>query len=113
MTSVVLCFCFLILCDPPISILFPYATLFRSRRVRHRRRPRGRVRGDLLARGHRGDARLVGRQDRELLVLPRPLGPPAERSEEHTSELQSHSELVCGLLLEKKTVAELTAHTEF
>src|SRR5438034_6805956 len=34
--------------------------------------------------------------------VPDPLTPPAGRSEEHTSELQSHSDLVCRLLLEKK-----------
>src|SRR4051812_49681978 len=60
---------------PPRSTLFPYTTLFRSRRVRA---PRGG--GD-----PRGDARDL------------PL-----RSEEHTSELQSHVNLVCRLLLEKK-----------
>src|SRR2546430_12507440 len=72
---------------PPRSTLFPYTTLFRSRLLRvaqrHRRllreRPRERLGGGLnLAR--RDDA----------------------RSEEHTSELQSQSNLVCRLLLEKK-----------
>src|SRR2546430_9414035 len=76
---------------PPRSTLFPYTTLFRSLlpgqpgrglvrgggepvRVEHRERASGRPRG------HRG----------------------GERSEEHTSELQSQSNLVCRLLLEKK-----------
>src|SRR5206468_12585731 len=36
------------------------------------------------------------------VVFPHPLGPSRQRSEEHTSELQSRSELVCRLLLEKK-----------
>src|SRR2546430_6565406 len=65
---------------PPRSTLFPYTTLFRSR---HWQRE--------LA-GRRGAARA----DRRAV----PLG--AGRSEEHTSELQSQSNLVCRLLLEKK-----------
>src|SRR2546430_8400238 len=67
---------------PPRSTLFPYTTLFRSHlRVQAAQRPLGRV-TDLAD----GAAR------RE----------PRERSEEHTSELQSQSNLVCRLLLEKK-----------
>src|SRR5437867_5072679 len=62
---------------PPRSTLFPYTTLFRSRRGDAARQPRG----PLAARGQRS-SRL--------------------RSEEHTSELQSPYELVCRLLLEKK-----------
>src|SRR5215204_5686976 len=60
---------------PPRSTLFPYTTLFRSVRRQHHRRCR--------AAGAR-------------------LRPRSHRSEEHTSELQSHSDLVCRLLLEKK-----------
>src|SRR2546430_13557399 len=67
---------------PPRSTLFPYTTLFRS---------------------HDGD--LVPDLAQELLhpsaALGRVLGMDA-RSEEHTSELQSQSNLVCRLLLEKK-----------
>src|SRR5947207_3716683 len=37
-------------------------------------------------------------------LSPSSSGPPAGRSEEHTSELQSHSDLVCRLLLEKKKI---------
>src|SRR5688572_31051509 len=86
---------------PPRSTLFPYTTLFRSshhegRIVRPRRLPRsagddaGRphVEGERAARVH------VQRGDRQRRV--------ARRSEEHTSELQSQSNLVCRLLLEKK-----------
>src|SRR5438132_3896540 len=86
---------------PPSSTLFPYTTLFRSVGVVRRLRscgPRPAVGADAgVAAGdtalHQGSPPTVGR--------PRPpqLG---ERSEEHTSELQSHSELVCRLLLEKK-----------
>src|SRR5436190_14020422 len=63
---------------PPRSTLFPYTTLFRSHR-----------RGVDPAAARNGG---VGRPP--LRVQP--------RSEEHTSELQSHSDLVCRLLLEKK-----------
>src|SRR6266571_1156645 len=59
---------------PPRSTLFPYTTLFRSRGIAW---PPGRARRGRLRRAH-------------------------ARSEEHTSELQSHVNLVCRLLLEKK-----------
>src|SRR5437667_4373188 len=69
---------------PPRSTLFPYTTLFRSRDM---------------------SSGLVV----SISTLPRRLSPPASlitsafaRSEEHTSELQSHHDLVCRLLLEKK-----------
>src|SRR2546421_7045528 len=69
---------------PPRSTLFPYTTLFRSRPA------------------HRSALRCG------QVVLARPSDPMGlfrgvdERSEEHTSELQSRSDLVCRLLLEKK-----------
>src|SRR2546430_9239983 len=62
---------------PPRSTLFPYTTLFRSLQ-RH-----------CECRRSNGDADGQG-------------GAPSDRSEEHTSELQSQSNLVCRLLLEKK-----------
>src|SRR2546421_7038086 len=71
---------------PPRSTLFPYTTLFRS----HLERALGRgvLRGVVdEVRECRVDLRLVADQ---------------LRSEEHTSELQSRSDLVCRLLLEKK-----------
>src|SRR5215203_6963375 len=78
------CFFFLMIRRPPRSTLFPYTTLFRSI---------GRQRALDTAPGHH---RRVGRQFAlEDLV-------PADRSEEHTSELQSRQYLVCRLLLEKK-----------
>src|SRR5437588_7793946 len=74
---------------PPRSTLFPYTTLFRS--------------GDRAAAGveRRGEP-VVSRGPIEavLHVVYRPA--TYNRSEEHTSELQSHSDLVCRLLLEKK-----------
>src|SRR3712207_7829210 len=90
---------------PPRSTLFPYTTLFRSRR---RRRPghRGPDVGQLLpgARARPGDRRRA-EQDRPARRRPRPVRDgDRERSEEHTSELQSRQYLVCRLLLEKKKI---------
>src|SRR2546427_7881825 len=80
---------------PPRSTLFPYTTLFRSPRPADRLRCRLRP-ADL--RGGRRLARHPAPDD------PTRLGPAGRsgRSEEHTSELQSQSNLVCRLLLEKK-----------
>src|SRR2546425_2776395 len=84
---------------PPRSTLFPYTTLFRSRRECGRG-------NDRVARDvERFDADRF-RQRRNRVVRPRPDGVYREalrrRSEEHTSELQSLAYLVCRLLLEKK-----------
>src|SRR5690349_23903878 len=76
---------------PPRSTLFPYTTLFRSRRVGDRA---GSAAG--LAHSRRGRAGPGLRR-----------GP---RSEEHTSELQSRRDLVCRLLLEKKKKNEKTTN---
>src|SRR3712207_8250131 len=75
---------------PPRSTLFPYTTLFRSLRLQRRHLRHGRARPD-----HR-DAVLYRRQCEGALPH------PGDRSEEHTSELQSRQYLVCRLLLEKK-----------
>src|SRR3712207_7263452 len=87
---------------PPRSTLFPYTTLFRSRSERTRVRSglRGRRRHRLADRLRQHEADVLA-QDLELLHL---LGAALaeERSEEHTSELQSRQYLVCRLLLEKK-----------
>src|SRR2546430_9189266 len=79
-------FFFLMIRRPPRSTLFPYTTLFRSLRLL-RLSPSN---GSLRIRQALNDAR------------PRPCRPGPSRSEEHTSELQSQSNLVCRLLLEKK-----------
>src|SRR2546427_6046189 len=72
---------------PPRSTLFPYTTLFRSEQdVLEQPDAARRVRGVHLGRTE------LGARGEEPLV----------RSEEHTSELQSQSNLVCRLLLEKK-----------
>src|SRR2546427_7774627 len=82
---------------PPRSTLFPYTTLFRSYLLR--RRP-GHRRGRLCS------ARAVIAVAHSLRPIHRPARPAGgvlrARSEEHTSELQSQSNLVCRLLLEKK-----------
>src|SRR5438034_6227673 len=83
---------------PPRSTLFPYTTLFRSR-------GRVRPRGDAGGRGGRG---LEAGDDGARPRAERARAVPVERSEEHTSELQSHSDLVCRLLLEKKKKGERT-----
>src|SRR2546428_10072355 len=72
---------------PPRSTLFPYTTLFRSLGLAHLAGI-----GDLAVEGGSVDG---------ALQVAQPAG--TERSEEHTSELQSRSDLVCRLLLEKKT----------
>src|SRR5690349_22719410 len=86
---------------PPRSTLFPYTTLFRSEGSVQRRRPPVVARRQHVHRAEDDDGR-VGVADRPQ----RRLGPrrPDEhdRSEEHTSELQSRRDLVCRLLLEKK-----------
>src|SRR2546421_3149323 len=80
---------------PPRSTLFPYTTLFRSRERGARDQPGRRdVVGDRDGRGGGGGGEL--RQP--------------ERSEEHTSELQSRSDLVCRLLLEKKKKRNRRTH---
>src|SRR2546430_10763662 len=73
-------FFFLMIRRPPRSTLFPYTTLFRSR----------------------GLPRPVGPEQRDDLARMDRQGDAGQRSEEHTSELQSQSNLVCRLLLEKK-----------
>src|SRR5438876_3837031 len=80
MINPLLCLFFLMIQRPPRSTLFPYTTLFRSH-------ARGRRRQPVLRRQPRAARRLDRRR---------------ERSEEHTSELQSPVHLVCRLLLEKK-----------
>src|SRR2546427_8929083 len=85
---------------PPRSTLFPYTTLFRSRRDRRprRRAPRQHVRDRRAGEDRPGLSLHEGRA-RARVRLPLQ---PGRRSEELTSELQSQSNLVCRLLLEKK-----------
>src|SRR5438034_8474409 len=83
---------------PPTSTLFPYTTLFRSLFDQHGPL-RGRNGADEEGPGV-GSALAHHQYDDGMAVLRG--RPERERSEEHTSELQSHSDLVCRLLLEKK-----------
>src|SRR5688572_31267811 len=76
---------------PPRSTLFPYTTLFRSRESPEAPR----ACAPAAARARPGAWRLAGRATPSAKRH-------APRSEEHTSELQSQSNLVCRLLLEKK-----------
>src|SRR5256885_5509249 len=89
---------------PPRSTLFPYTTLFRSIPKRKRRHSKERRRSEFEI-GLRTEATatselVVSRQWYARLVRYRS---GIDRSEEHTSELQSPCNLVCRLLLEKKT----------
>src|SRR5947208_12768632 len=78
----------------PRSTLFPYTTLFRSHD------PLGAAAAELLAHPLAGDGQPPPRVPGQS-ALPVLVG-PTDRSEEHTSELQSPDHLVCRLLLEKK-----------
>src|SRR5262249_62192112 len=99
-------FFFLMIPRPPRSTLFPYTTLFRSIEVRSLYAGLRRA-GRLSARvtppgpcdGHRGAERQRLRRGTGQRLLDAAQG---VRSEEHTSELQSLTNLVCRLLLEKK-----------
>src|SRR2546422_8550732 len=82
-------FFFLMIRRPPRSTLFPYTTLFRSRR-------RDRQGRHLL---------LAGREPAHPLIFS--VSVDLDRSEEHTSELQSRLHIVCRLLLEKKKQSNL------
>src|SRR3712207_7666659 len=80
---------------PPRSTLFPYTTLFRSRGDRLLRR----LERALVPRAHADAQQRVAGVGHD-----RPHVGEVERSEEHTSELQSRQYLVCRLLLEKKKI---------
>src|SRR5437667_5717162 len=84
---------------PPRSTLFPYTTLFRSGRFRTATRRRDPCCAWWAAR--EGAIGLGPSADTQLPCEPAQ-GQWRLRSEEHTSELQSHHDLVCRLLLEKK-----------
>src|SRR5688572_32494185 len=85
---------------PPRSTLFPYTTLFRSVRLGHLRHDADGVRERFGARHQALDRTLRQRTVADLATAR--AAEELHRSEEHTSELQSQSNLVCRLLLEKK-----------
>src|SRR3712207_8000164 len=86
---------------PPRSTLFPYTTLFRSNAVQRADRP-------FQSHGH--DTELGGEQVGEIAEIEMRPAFQDERSEEHTSELQSRQYLVCRLLLEKKNFLQFPAY---
>src|SRR2546425_10837900 len=90
--TVALIFFFLMIRRPPRSTLFPYTTLFRSRRS---------------PRGFQSGAPVAWRRIATRAVQ----WPSPCRSEEHTSELQSLAYLVCRLLLEKKKIIDIRTST--
>src|SRR3712207_8930148 len=99
---------FLMIRRPPRSTLFPYTTLFRSRM-----RPVA-----VIGAGKTPFGAFPDRDLRSLAVeagekcLRNANATPAQRSEEHTSELQSRQYLVCRLLLEKKQYSTLPLNTD-
>src|SRR5260370_32185603 len=77
---------------PPRSTLFPYTTLFRSGKEKNKHRSKR-------------DGKNIGGMGKQMVFsLIERGGKVRSRSEEHTSELQSHLNLVCRLLLEKKKI---------
>src|SRR2546428_5069093 len=86
---------------PPRSTLFPYTTLFRS--IEHAERFG-------LSQLHQLRGRIGRGAQKSLCILVAPARMTDDaRSEEHTSELQSRSDLVCRLLLEKKKQCSATS----
>src|SRR2546430_6145983 len=85
---------------PPRSTLFPYTTLFRSNYIRE---AGGQLHIGATASHYDVESSALLRQKCPLLT--------ETRSEEHTSELQSQSNLVCRLLLEKKKKRTGMLHT--
>src|SRR5260370_15204640 len=90
---------------PPRSTLFPYTTLFRSRAFNTELA----LTENISERGARVLTRKVWWAN-ESVVIKSLEGDLQSRSEEHTSELQSHLNLVCRLLLEKKKNKIRPAH---
>src|SRR5947207_4624114 len=96
---------------PPTSTLFPYTTLFRSigKLIVDR---------DIINAPYKIDAKKSSELNRHPAAgyeILRPIKHPfadIPRSEEHTSELQSHSDLVCRLLLEKKKKKKTKTHNK-
>src|SRR2546430_10076248 len=90
---------------PPRSTLFPSPTLFRSNpqelALAHER-----VSAPVLVDNRKPEFSEVSVDDKSLEVS----GVVRDRSEEHTSELQSQSNLVCRLLLEKKNMTQSSCH---
>src|SRR2546430_17185278 len=93
--GLVVYFFFLMIRRPPRSTLFPYTTLFRSFTVNDAAMERSRSDSGCCRWGWGAGRFRAGRRAFCIFVF---------RSEEHTSELQSQSNIVCRLLLDKKTI---------
>src|SRR5437899_6429970 len=96
---------------PPISTLFPYTTLFRSRPVEHgyaKEFADRLIRKGYLSAHEYNDGLILG--EVACFGIPLLVTSLYSRSEEHTSELQSLRHLVCRLLLEKKKDQLMTSH---
>src|SRR3712207_9592061 len=94
---------FLMIRRPPRSPLFPYPTLCRSeQRAEGAERRQGRARQPGVAHELADRQEQIARIRQDERRLDRSQRRPGQRSEEHTSELQSRQYLVCRLLLEKK-----------
>src|SRR2546430_13725129 len=102
---VIVVFFFLMIRRPPRSTLFPYTTLFRSRAVC----PCKVVLGCLSTLSGVRTATIRIRVEQDTSRSRGVILTSSRRSEEHTSELQSQSNLVCRLLLEKKNEYTLSA----
>src|SRR5690242_20989371 len=98
---------------PATLPFFPYTTLFRSKRCNNEKRAGREEPGQTYERWFPTEQTYVPRRvstlESVILDLFGDKTPGGERSEEHTSELQSHVNLVCRLLLEKKNNIQ---HTE-
>src|SRR5438270_8241195 len=88
-------FFFLMIRPPPRSTLFPYTTLFRSAFYVVSPDKQKAYYSSVKEEG-------FGEKDNYIVTFAEDVSSPLSRSEEHTSELQSQSNLVCRLLLEKK-----------
>src|SRR5260370_20193775 len=92
-------FFFLMIRRPPRSTLFPYTTLFRSHSFSDEGQADANQKRENTPHNHRQIAGIRGQRGHHRRFGDRDVD---DRSEEHTSELQSHLNLVCRLLLEKK-----------
>src|SRR2546430_13729361 len=98
---------------PPRSTLFPYTTLFRSLQVQaHVALREGMKPIEHLARHRVETWHDECEMERAVEITRHGELPGRERSEEHTSELQSQSNLVCRLLLEQKKITRPHIHTQ-
>src|SRR2546421_4008692 len=99
---------------PPRSTLFPYTTLFRSFMTDLRYKKLAKLLAEYsceLKKGEKVLLDLTDIPDEFTVELIRAVRATGARSEEHTSELQSRSDLVCRLLLEKKKRKHTIHHT--